>query len=58
MTTFQISSAARSILNLSYYDCPLRVPGGDLKYKTYSLILADRFFDIASGNRKSKGESQ
>lgn len=58
MTSAEISSTARLILNLSYYDCPRRVPGGDLKYKTQSLIYADRFFDLASGNRKEKGESK
>jgi hypothetical protein len=58
MTSVQISAAARSILNLSYYDCQLRVPGGNLKYKIQSLIAADRFFDLASGNQKAKGELQ
>jgi hypothetical protein len=45
MTPSQISAASLSVLNLSYYGCRLRDPSRSLKYKTASLVSADRCFD-------------
>lgn len=58
MTRPQINSACLSILNISYYGCPMRDTGRSLKYKTQSLIQADRFFDFCESRSSRKGESQ
>jgi len=60
MSLAQVSAAALSVLNLSYYGEPRRDPHRNLKYKTICLIQADRCFDalIEQLPLVVKGESQ